>query len=213
VACHHDLVKSVSVTGWGFDGMDGAILTLVAPLLMKEFAINLGTFRSGIQIAALVSFIGLYLGRGSPTDSAGAIPWRSISRCSWGFIGVRGPVMAYTAQIYPPRIRGVGNGFSWAVAFLIGGGAVAVRVGLSARDHRVLRRRIPADPGNPADHDCDHLVLQPARITPAPRSLSITVRGSLGRRPAGGPEPYHSGTRASGHARLASFRALKCKTG
>jgi hypothetical protein len=28
---------------WGFDGMDGAILALVAPLLMKEFAIDLGT--------------------------------------------------------------------------------------------------------------------------------------------------------------------------
>jgi MFS family permease len=47
--------------GWGFDGMDGAILALVAPMLMKEFAINLGTFRSGVQIAALISIIGLYL--------------------------------------------------------------------------------------------------------------------------------------------------------
>jgi MFS transporter, putative metabolite:H+ symporter len=47
--------------GWGFDGMDGAILALVAPLLMKEFAIDLTTFRSGIQITALVSIIGLYL--------------------------------------------------------------------------------------------------------------------------------------------------------
>jgi hypothetical protein len=37
--------------GWGFDGMDGAILSLVAPLLMKEFAIDLGTYRSGVQIA------------------------------------------------------------------------------------------------------------------------------------------------------------------
>jgi MFS family permease len=47
--------------GWGFDGMDGAILALVAPMLIKEFAIDLGTFRSGIQISALVSIIGLYL--------------------------------------------------------------------------------------------------------------------------------------------------------
>jgi MFS transporter, putative metabolite:H+ symporter len=29
-------------------------------------------------------------------------------------------VTAYTAEMYPTRIRGVGNGFSWAVAFLIG---------------------------------------------------------------------------------------------
>lgn len=47
--------------GWGFDGMDGAILALVAPMLMKEFAIDLGTYRSGIQIASLISIIGLYL--------------------------------------------------------------------------------------------------------------------------------------------------------
>src|SRR5690349_17365154 len=47
--------------GWGFDGMDGAILALVAPLLMKEFAIDLGTYRSGVQIALFVSILGLYL--------------------------------------------------------------------------------------------------------------------------------------------------------
>ena len=47
--------------GWGFDGMDGAILALVALLLMKEFAVDLITFRSGIQIAAFVSIVGLYL--------------------------------------------------------------------------------------------------------------------------------------------------------
>ena len=47
--------------GWGFDGMDGAILALVAPLLMKEFAIDLGTYRSGVQTALFVSIVGLYL--------------------------------------------------------------------------------------------------------------------------------------------------------
>ncbi|HEY1797227.1 MAG TPA: MFS transporter [Stellaceae bacterium] len=47
--------------GWGFDGMDGAILALVAPLLMKEFAIELPTYRSGVQIASLISIVGLYL--------------------------------------------------------------------------------------------------------------------------------------------------------
>jgi MFS family permease len=47
--------------GWGFDGMDGAILALVAPLVMKEFAIDLGTYRSGLQISGLVGMIGLYL--------------------------------------------------------------------------------------------------------------------------------------------------------
>ena len=39
---------------------------------------------------------------------------------SWGFIGVWGPVTAYTAEMFPTRISGVGNGFSWAVAWLVG---------------------------------------------------------------------------------------------
>ncbi len=39
---------------------------------------------------------------------------------SIGFLGVWGPATIYTAEMYPTRIRGVGNGFSWAVAFLVG---------------------------------------------------------------------------------------------
>jgi MFS family permease len=41
--------------------MEGAILALVAPLLMKEFAIDLATYRSGVQIALFISIVGLYL--------------------------------------------------------------------------------------------------------------------------------------------------------
>jgi MFS transporter, putative metabolite:H+ symporter len=47
--------------GWGFDGMDGAILALVAPLLLKEFEIDLAGYRNGIQITGLISIIGLFL--------------------------------------------------------------------------------------------------------------------------------------------------------
>jgi MFS family permease len=39
---------------------------------------------------------------------------------SIGFLGVWGPATTYTTEMYPTRIRGVGNGFSWAVAFFIG---------------------------------------------------------------------------------------------
>ncbi len=46
--------------GWGFDGMDGAILALVAPLLLKEFEIDLAAYRNGIQITGLISIIGLF---------------------------------------------------------------------------------------------------------------------------------------------------------
>ena len=38
----------------------------------------------------------------------------------WGFLGVWGPVTTYTAEMYPTRIRGVGNGFSWAMAVFVG---------------------------------------------------------------------------------------------
>jgi MFS family permease len=39
---------------------------------------------------------------------------------SIGFLGVWGPATTYTAEMFPTRIRGVGNGFSWAVAFFVG---------------------------------------------------------------------------------------------
>jgi MFS family permease len=39
---------------------------------------------------------------------------------SIGFLGFWAPSMILTAEIYPTRIRGVGNGFSWAVAWLVG---------------------------------------------------------------------------------------------
>ncbi|HUB16333.1 MAG TPA: MFS transporter [Acetobacteraceae bacterium] len=39
---------------------------------------------------------------------------------SIGFLGFWGPSTILTAEIYPTRIRGAGNGFTWAVAWLIG---------------------------------------------------------------------------------------------
>lgn len=39
---------------------------------------------------------------------------------SIGFLGFWGPSMVLTAEIYPTRIRGVGNGFTWSVAWLFG---------------------------------------------------------------------------------------------
>lgn len=38
----------------------------------------------------------------------------------WGFLGVWGPITTYTAEMYPTRIRGVGNGFSWTIGFFAG---------------------------------------------------------------------------------------------
>ena len=46
--------------GWGFDGMDGVIFGLATPLLIKEFAVTLPEWRSGMQIATLISIFGIF---------------------------------------------------------------------------------------------------------------------------------------------------------
>lgn len=38
----------------------------------------------------------------------------------WGFPGVRGPITTYTAEMFPTRIRGVGNRFSWTIGMFRG---------------------------------------------------------------------------------------------
>ena len=68
--------------GWGFDGMDGVMFALVSPLIIKEFALDIPTYRSGLQIALLVGITGLISGPGLPTAMAGAPCWRSTSPCS-----------------------------------------------------------------------------------------------------------------------------------
>lgn len=46
--------------GWGFDGMDSSLFGLVPPLIITEFALDVPTYRSGLQIALLVGIAGLY---------------------------------------------------------------------------------------------------------------------------------------------------------
>jgi MFS transporter, SHS family, lactate transporter len=46
--------------GWGFDGMDGVIFALISPLIIREFALKIPTYRSGLQIALMASIVGLY---------------------------------------------------------------------------------------------------------------------------------------------------------
>ncbi|HTV90337.1 MAG TPA: MFS transporter [Stellaceae bacterium] len=46
--------------GWGFDGMDGVIFALVSPLIIREFALSIPTYRTGLQIALMASIVGLY---------------------------------------------------------------------------------------------------------------------------------------------------------
>ena len=46
--------------GWGFDGMDGVIFALISPLIIKEFALDIPTFRTGFQIWLTLGITGLY---------------------------------------------------------------------------------------------------------------------------------------------------------
>ena len=46
--------------GWGFDGMDSMVFSLVASLVIMEFALDLPSYRSGVQIALFVGIAGLY---------------------------------------------------------------------------------------------------------------------------------------------------------
>ena len=47
--------------GWGFDGMNGVLLELLSPLIIKEFALDIPTFRSGFQIWLSLGITGLYV--------------------------------------------------------------------------------------------------------------------------------------------------------
>src|ERR1700737_1182369 len=46
--------------GWGFDGMDGVIFALISPLIIKEFALDIPTYRTGFQIWLTLGITGLY---------------------------------------------------------------------------------------------------------------------------------------------------------
>ena len=68
--------------GWGFDGMDGVIFALISPLIIKEFALDIPTFRTGFQVWLTLGITGFISGRGSPTGSAAVPCSQSTSRCS-----------------------------------------------------------------------------------------------------------------------------------
>jgi MFS transporter, SHS family, lactate transporter len=46
--------------GWGFDGVASSMFLLVSPLIITEFALNVPTYRSGLQVALLVGITGPY---------------------------------------------------------------------------------------------------------------------------------------------------------
>jgi MFS family permease len=56
----HWHIALANALGWGFDGMDGVIFALISPMVIKEFALTLPEYRTGVQIALFVGIFGLY---------------------------------------------------------------------------------------------------------------------------------------------------------
>jgi len=56
----HWHIAIANAAGWGFDGMDGVIFALISPMVIKDFALTLPEYRSGVQIALFVGIAGLY---------------------------------------------------------------------------------------------------------------------------------------------------------
>ena len=57
----HWHIAAANGLGWMFDGMDGIIMALIAPLVIKEFGVSLPTWRSGAQISLLVGIAGMFV--------------------------------------------------------------------------------------------------------------------------------------------------------
>src|SRR4029453_8492072 len=56
----HWHIATANGRGWGLGGMDGVIFALVSPLIIKEFALSVPEYRSGLQISLFVGIAGLY---------------------------------------------------------------------------------------------------------------------------------------------------------
>jgi MFS family permease len=56
----HRHIALANGLGWGFDGMDGVIFALVSPLVIKDFALTVPEYRTGLQISLFIGIAGLY---------------------------------------------------------------------------------------------------------------------------------------------------------
>lgn len=94
---------------WGLVGVTG--------LCFGGWIIDRLGRRPGIVLLLLEATVFMTLWIYAESDTA---LWIYGLLWGWGFLGVWGPCTTYTSEIYPTRIRGVGNGFSWGVAYFVG---------------------------------------------------------------------------------------------
>jgi len=152
VTATHWHIAAANGLGWGFDGMDGVIFAIVAPFVIKEFAVDLGTYRSGVQIAMLLGIGGLYFWPWL-ADKFGrrnllalniamfslSMPLVALSPSFWAFVAAYALVRfslngewaigsMLVAETWPARMRGLvisADRSTWGVGAALAGGIAA----------------------------------------------------------------------------------------
>ena len=94
---------------WGLVGFLGL---LTAGIIADKFGRKLAFY---VMLCEGAIFLTLWVFAESNTEL-----WVYGLLWSIGFLGFWGPSTILTAEIYPTRIRGVGNGFTWSIAWLVG---------------------------------------------------------------------------------------------
>jgi MFS family permease len=152
VTSTHWHIAMANGLGWGFDGMDGVIFAVVAPQVIKEFNVDLGTYRSGVQIAMLIGIVGLYFwpwladkfGRRTLLAINIAMfsicmPLVALSNSFWFYVGAYALVRfslngewaigsMLVAETWPARLRGLvisADRSAWGVGAALAGGIAA----------------------------------------------------------------------------------------
>ncbi|HEY0423009.1 MAG TPA: MFS transporter, partial [Rhodopila sp.] len=152
VTATHWHIAAANGLGWGFDGMDGVIFAVVAPFVIKEFAVDLSTYRSGVQIAMLIGIVGLYFWPWL-ADKFGrrnllainiamfsiSMPLVAMSSSFWMFVGMYALVRfalngewaigsMLVAETWPARLRGrviSADRSTWGIGAALAGGIAA----------------------------------------------------------------------------------------
>ncbi len=152
VTATHYHIAIANGLGWGFDGMDGVIFAVVSPFVIKEFAVDLGTYRTGVQIAMLLGIVGLYFwpwladkfGRRNLLAINIAMfsvcmPLVAMSNSFWMFVALYALVRfslngewaigsMLVAETWPARLRGFvisADRSTWGVGAALAGGIAA----------------------------------------------------------------------------------------
>ena len=152
VTSTHWHIAAANGLGWGFDGMDGVIFAVVSPLVIKEFGVDLSTYRSGVQIAMLIGIAGLYFWPWL-ADKFGrrnllainiamfsvSMPLVAMSSSFWMFVAMYALVRfslngewaigsMLVAETWPARLRGLvisADRSTWGIGAALAGGIAA----------------------------------------------------------------------------------------